>query len=70
MKLIIRPGPSCPRCKAPEVANPEAPILEQRVNVRAFKVNHSGSWWSECMRCKERGLPSWFNKRGQFETPR
>lgn len=69
MKIRISAGPTCPRCGAQEVANPDAPISEWKWQIRAFKVHHHNSWWSECMPCKDRGLPSWFNERGRFERP-
>lgn len=69
MKITIKTV-TCPRCKCEEVEDNSLPIMQQKLQIRGFKVHHSGSWWSQCLLCKAAGLPSWFNKRGQFEEPR
>jgi hypothetical protein len=45
----------CPVCGASEV-NEETGLL----NVRGLKVEHSGLWWSECLRCKEKHGDGWW----------
>jgi hypothetical protein len=50
----------CPRCGAEEVSNPDAPLMEQRLNIRAFKVHDGKAWRSQCLLCKEAGRPDWF----------
>lgn len=50
----------CPRCGAEELANPDAPLEEQRLNIRGFKVFDNGHWWSQCLVCKDAGREDWF----------
>jgi hypothetical protein len=50
--FIIRENPVCPRCGAPHVENPEAPVEEWIFNIRANKVgDENGDWWHQCMKC-------------------
>lgn len=58
--VTIVDGLTCSNCGAPEVENPEAPVLERRFNIRAFRVDD----WSECRKCG-----CWFNLAGDVELP-
>jgi cytochrome c-type biogenesis protein CcmH/NrfF len=53
LRIIVKDELRCPRCGAHEVANPDAPLDQQRLNIRGFKVFVNGDWRSQCLKCSE-----------------
>ncbi len=57
MFTIVVKDVSCPKCGAVEM-NEDG----KTVNIRGFKVEMNGKWWSQCLICAEAGDPQkgWF----------
>jgi len=56
MHITVSDELTCPHCKSPEL-NPATNLL----NIRGFKVESGGHWWSHCLVCSDRkGKPMWF----------
>jgi hypothetical protein len=68
VRIVFRDCGPCPACGAlAGPINPEAPFIEQRVNIRAFKVrDEHWRWWSQCLVCAK-GDPAkgWFVDEGE-----
>ena len=62
IKLTASNMVQCPKCGAYEVANPDAPMAEWRLNIRACKVVDARGSWSQCLVCAANGdaKKGWF----------
>lgn len=49
MKIQLK-GLHCPKCKAPEYRRPDQ-AHPGMLNIRGFKVEIDGYWWSQCLVC-------------------
>lgn len=52
MNIIVK-SVECPNCGAEEVHphDHDKPIIERRVLIRGYKIEHNGHWWSQCLVC-------------------
>lgn len=55
MKITVTKSLTCPRCGAQEVENQTVPVREWQFNIRAYRVEQGGVWWSQCLNCKAAG---------------
>lgn len=59
MNINIGASLTCPCCGCGEVVDNTLPIAQQRLNIRGYKIEKDGRWWSECLPCK-----TWFTDDG------